>query len=209
MQRTLSPRQQHLAIVGDVVLLLLGAAQAVRIDVLEPDEHPLHPGRRRLFDEPRDLVAHRVDLDHEARIDPFLPQPDQPVENVLPVAVAGEIVVGDEEIADAVGVIGAHDPLDVVGAAVARLAPLHVDDRAERAQEGTAAAGVEARDHADRPADLLLRQIGGGRAVEVRQVVEGNCRSASANRPRRRGERRRNAPRPRRRRAKSRGRARP
>ena len=35
--------------------------------------------------------------------------------------------------------------LDVVGRAEARLASLHVDDGAERALIGTAAAGVEAR----------------------------------------------------------------
>ena len=41
---------------------------------------------------------------------------DQPVEDRLPVLVAREIVVGDEEMVDAVGEIGAHDALDVVGA---------------------------------------------------------------------------------------------
>ena len=168
----LSPREQHVAVVRDVVLLLVRAVEAVGIDVLEADEHALDPGRSGLFDEARNLVAHRVDLDHEAGVQALLAQRDQPVEDRLPVPVAREIVVGDEEVAHAVGVVGAHDPLDVVGGPVARLAPLDVDDRAEGAEERTAPARVEARDHAERPADLFARQVGGCRSVEARQVVE-------------------------------------
>ena len=74
----------------------------------------------------------------------LLAQLDQAVEDRLPVLVAREIVVGDEEAGDALRGIGAHDGLDVVGRAVARLAPLHVDDGAEAALERTAAAGIEA-----------------------------------------------------------------
>ena len=40
------PGQQHLAVFGDLVLPLLGAAQVVRVDVLEPDEHALDAGAR-------------------------------------------------------------------------------------------------------------------------------------------------------------------
>ncbi len=63
----------------------------------------------------------------------------------LPVAVAGEIVVGDEEVVDALREVLAHQRLDIVGRAAARLAALHVDDGAERALERAAAAGIEAR----------------------------------------------------------------
>ena len=88
----------------------------------------------------------RVDLDDEVEGKLLVAtQRDQAVEDRLPVLVAGEIVVGDEEVVDAVGEIGAHDALDVVGAAIAGLAALHVDDGAERALERAAAAGVEAR----------------------------------------------------------------
>ena len=60
------------------------------------------PACGRLLDEVRDLVAERVDLDGEADVDALAPaQLDQPVEEHLPVAVAGEIVVGDEEAVDA------------------------------------------------------------------------------------------------------------
>ena len=99
----LAPLEQELAIVGDVVLLLLRRRQIVGIDVLKPDEHPLDARRHRLLDEAGNLVAGRVDLDDEARVDALLAQFDQPVEDRFPVAIAGEIVVGDEEVADAVG----------------------------------------------------------------------------------------------------------
>ena len=47
----------------------------------------------------------------------------EPVEDRLPVAVAGEIVVRDEEMADALSGVVAHAALDVIGRAVARLRP--------------------------------------------------------------------------------------
>ena len=62
----------------------------------------------------------------------------------LPVAVAGEIVVGNEKPRDALRRIGAHDRLDVVGGAVTRFAALDIDDGAEAALERAAPAGVEA-----------------------------------------------------------------
>ena len=103
------------------------------------------PARFALLDEVRDLVAERVDLDHQAERDLVdLAQLGEPVEDRLPFLVAREIVVGDEEARDALRPVVAHDLLDVVGRAEARLAALHVDDRAERALERTAAAGIEA-----------------------------------------------------------------
>ena len=68
--------------------------------------------------------------------------------------------------------IGAHKALDVVGGAIARLAALHIDDGAERAEEWTAASGVEARDHADRASDPVARQERIGCALERRQIIE-------------------------------------
>src|SRR4029077_126913 len=115
------------------------------IDVLKSDEDRVAARPRRLLDEARDLVAERVDL--EQKPDPeavLLAQFDQAVEDRLPVAVAGEIVVGDEKAGDVLRGVGAHDRLDVVGGAIARLAPLDVDDGAEAALERAAAAGVEA-----------------------------------------------------------------
>ena len=60
------------------------------------------PAARRLLDEVRNLVAERIDLDGEADLREFaVAQLDQAVEEHFPVAVAGEIVVGDEEPLDA------------------------------------------------------------------------------------------------------------
>src|SRR6185369_13780378 len=97
----------------------------------------------------RDAMALGVDLDDQRHLDALvLPELDQPVEELLPVLVAGHVVVGDEERRDATLVVVADDSLEVVGSAEAALAALHVDDGAERALEGAAAAEVEAGDAA-------------------------------------------------------------
>src|SRR5262249_33269317 len=84
----LLPVQQHLAILGDAVLLLFRRQKVVGIDVLQPDEHPAYAGTRRFLDEAGDFVAQRVDLDDEMEsLALVLAQRDQPVENRLPVAV--------------------------------------------------------------------------------------------------------------------------
>ena len=130
-------------------------------------------GSRRLLDETRDLVAERVDLEQEPDLEALvLAQFDEPVEDRLPVAVAGEIIVGDEKPGHVLGGVGAHDRLDVIGGAVARLAPLHVDDGAERALERAAAAGVEARVVPGDPGHDRARQNGNRRRGHVRHVVE-------------------------------------
>ena len=125
------------------------------------------PARFALLDEARNLVAQRVDLDHQAErnlVD--LAQLDQAIEDRLPIPVAREIVVGDEEAGDALRPVRAHDLLDVVGRAAARLAALHVDDRAERTLERAAAPGIEAG-------------VGAGGALDVfaRQERDRRCRS--------------------------------
>ncbi len=166
------PGEQHLAIFGDLVLPLLGGQQVRRIDVLEPDEHTRHAGAPRLLDEVRNLVAERVDLDDQPDVDlVLLADPDQPVEDVFPVLVAGEIVVGDEEAADAVGPVLLDQLLDVVGRAAARLAALHIDDGAERALERAAAAGVEARVIVEHALHGVAREIGRRCQFDRRQVV--------------------------------------
>ena len=102
---------------------------------------------------------------------PFLAQLDQAVEQRLPVAVAGEIVVGDEEALDALRDVLADDPLEIVGRAEPALAALHVDDGAERALIGTAAAEIDARQRTGRAAHVLARQDRRRLALQRRQVV--------------------------------------
>jgi hypothetical protein len=53
------------------------------------------------------------------------------IEDRLPVLVAGEIIVGDEEAPDARGPVTFDQMLDIVRRAPPRLAALHVDDGAE------------------------------------------------------------------------------
>jgi hypothetical protein len=166
-------RLQHLAIFPDLVLALLRAHEGCGIDVLKPDEDRVAAGPRRLLDEARNPVAERVDL--KQKPDPktlVLAQFDQPVEDRLPVAVAGEIVVRDEEAGHALRGVGAHDRLDVVRGPIARLAPLDIDDGAEAALERAAASGVEAGIVPGDPGHDLARQHGNGRGGHVGHVVE-------------------------------------
>ena len=149
----------------------LAAEQILRVDVLQPDEHPPHAGLGRLLDEVRNAVAQRVHLDGEADVHAFLAQRDHPVEQRFPVAVAGEIVVGDEEALDALRDVLADDLLQIVGRAEAALAALHVDDGAERALIGAAAAEIDAGQRAGRAAHMLARQDRRRLALERRQVV--------------------------------------
>ena len=140
------PGEQHLAVLGDLVLVLFRRGEIVRIDVLQSDEDARDACPLRLLHEILNLVAQRIDLDHQAEGDSvLLPQLDQAVEDRLPLFVARKIVVRDEKFVDALRPVETYQMLDVVGRAEARLASLHVDDGAERALIGTAAAGVEAR----------------------------------------------------------------
>ena len=56
------------------------------------------------------------------------------------------------------GIVLADDLLEIVGGAEAALAALHVDDGAERALVGAAAAEVDARQRARRALHVLARQ---------------------------------------------------
>ncbi len=59
-------------------------------------------------------MAQRVHLDGEADVQAFLAQRDHPIEQRLPVTVAREIVVGDEEPLDALRDVLADDVLQII-----------------------------------------------------------------------------------------------
>jgi len=137
-----------------------------------PDEHLAHAGARRLLDEVRDLVAERVDLDDHLDVETVaLAQLDDPIEDRLPVLVAREIIVGDEEPVEAVADVPAQQVLDVVGRAPARLAALYIDDGAEGALVRAAAAGVERRVMVGCALQVLRRQERRRRRLDRRQLV--------------------------------------
>jgi len=117
-------------------------------------------------------MAEGVDLDNELQLETFaFAHLYQPVEDRFPIAVAGKIVVGDEEAEDTLGEIGAHQALDIIGVAPARLAPLHIDDRAKAALERAAAPGVERADRfAVAPHDVE-RQERSGLLLQPGQIV--------------------------------------
>ncbi len=168
-----APRLQHGAVFADLVLPLLGVQQVGGVDGLQADEHAPAAGAPAFLDEVRDLVGQRIDLDQEAERDLLaLAQVDDAIENGFPLPVAREIVVGDEEPRHALGQMRAQQLLDVVGAAVARLAALHIDDRAEAALERAAAPGIERADRRRIAPQPLRRQIGRDGALQPRQVGE-------------------------------------
>src|ERR1700683_838196 len=79
---------------------------------------------------------------------------DQPIENSLPVSVSSEVIVRDKIFVDALSPVDAHQRFDVIRRAIARLATLHVNDRAERALIGAPASCVEAGTQAKRATDM-------------------------------------------------------
>ena len=164
-----SPLLQHGAIFGDLVLVLLGSQQIVGIDVFEADEDAAHPGLGDLLNKVRNAVTQRVDLDREGELQIVgRAHRDQPVGQLLPIAVAGEIVVGNEEPADPPRIMLADAAFEVVGGPVPTLSALHVDDRAERALVGAAAAEIDARKRAGGAADMLFRENRHGLVVQRR-----------------------------------------
>ena len=92
------PSLEHRTIFGDPILTLGGALEAVRIDVLEPNEHLFAPGEGSFLNETRNFMSKRVDLDREVDFE-LLPAPqcDDAVENLFPIAIAREIVVAQKE----------------------------------------------------------------------------------------------------------------
>ena len=115
-------------------------------------------------------MAERVHLDRETELYPFLAQGYGPVEERLPVPVPREIVVGDEEAFDILGVVFANDRFEILGRAKTALAPLHVDDGAKGTMVGTAPAQVEARHGPGCAAHLGGRKNGHRLVGHIRQI---------------------------------------
>jgi hypothetical protein len=70
----------------------------------------------RLLDEIGNLVTQRIDLDHQTERDAVIfAQFDQALEDRFPFLVAREIVIGDEELVDALRPIQPDQMLYVVG----------------------------------------------------------------------------------------------
>jgi len=90
----------------------------VAIENMEPAINSLlcTPERlRSLLDEIRDVVTECVDLDGKADVwAAVAAQSDQTVQHLFPLAIAGEIVVGDEEPLDILGVVFTNDSLKIV-----------------------------------------------------------------------------------------------
>ena len=167
------PGEQQLAVFGDLVLPLLGRNQRIGIYAFDPDEDASHARLRAFFDEVWDLVAQRVDLDHQADANALLhAQLDDAVEDRFPISVAGEVVVGNEEAVNAFRPVLADNEFDVVRRAPPRFPSLHVDDGTERALVRTAAPGIECRVFTCRALDVRTQQEGHRRRLDRGKVVE-------------------------------------
>src|SRR5262249_21741249 len=126
----------------DFVLRLALGLQVVRVDALHPDEDLRAAGLGGERDEVLRLLR-QIDLHHERDFDAFLAQLDNLEEGLAPELFSREIVVGEKVKSHAVlEIVGAQERGDALRATLAHLAPLHVDDRAERAGERAAARGV-------------------------------------------------------------------
>ena len=124
-------------------------------------------------------MTQRVHLQDESDPEPFArAQVDQSVKNSFPIAIAGEIVVGDKETADALAHICTNNRLHIIGGAVTRFAALHIDDRAEAALERTAAACVKAGVVEGVAADHATRQDWTSRACEIPPIHSVSLRQS-------------------------------
>ena len=152
---------------------LLGCNEIIGVDVLKSDENAAHASLRRFFDEIRNLVAKRVDLDCKAKAGKLgLAQIiNEAVEQQFPIAITREIVIRDEEAFDALRVILADDLFEIVGRAKPPLAALHVDDDAERALIRAASPEVDAGQRSRGPLHVLPRQEWRRLAGQRRQLV--------------------------------------
>jgi hypothetical protein len=89
-------------------------------------------------------VAHRIHLNDEFDVELLaFAHGNQPVEDDLPIRVAGKIVVRNKEAVDPLRQVAPDSLFDVIHRPPPRLPSLHVDDRAERAQEGAAASRID------------------------------------------------------------------
>src|SRR5215831_6086675 len=104
-------------------------------------------------------MAQGIDLDHKPDLQALAEaQLDHAVKQRFPMPVAREIVVGDEEALDTLNIVLADNPLQVVRRSESALAPLHVNDGAERALVRTASAQIGARQRSRGASDMLAWQ---------------------------------------------------
>src|ERR1035441_6668929 len=127
------------------ILSLARGLEIPGIEALHPNEDSTAAGADRLIDKAGDRMGGDVRLDDELDRNAFVfAQSDESVEDLFPGRVSGEIVVGEEIQIDAGVPVCLSDCLRyALGGPVAALAPLDVDDGAERAVEGTATAAVD------------------------------------------------------------------
>src|SRR5262245_11254478 len=108
------PREKHFAVVGDLVLPFLCSKQAVRIDILEANKYPLYAGALTFFDEVGKFVAEGIDLDDKTDLEPLdLAKFNELVEDLFPILISREIVVGNKKGVQPLLHVGPNYTLDI------------------------------------------------------------------------------------------------
>ena len=126
-----------------------------------------------LLDEVGNAMAKGIDLDDEVELQPLLlTERDDAIENLLPVLVAGEVVVGDENTPDSPGEVVPKTAFDIVGRARPGLATLHVDNRTKAALKRAPAPGIDARASGQAALDDARGNTGQGSPRESGKIVE-------------------------------------
>ena len=106
----------------------------------------LTPALRCLVDEIGNAVALGIDLDDEFDLEPaVLAKLDQPVEKASQFLLRARLSSVMKKPSMPCAEVLAHDRLEIVRRPEAALAALHIDDGAEGALIGAAAAQIEAR----------------------------------------------------------------
>src|SRR6187431_2613405 len=96
---------------------------------------------------------------------------NQTIKDRLPILVACKVIVGDEKTSQPLGVIYAHDLLDVIRRATTRYSSLHIDDGTERALIRAAASRIKTRHAASRTLRALRSHQRNRSAFNIRQIV--------------------------------------
>ena len=126
------PCQQHLAVIGDLVLPLLSAEQTVGVDVLEADENALYPGAFRFLNKIGQLVTQRVDLNYKTDLKPVvLSQLNQTIKNYFPILVTCKVVVSNKKRMQSLLHVRPDYAFDIIRRAATRNTALYIYYRAE------------------------------------------------------------------------------
>ena len=138
----LVPFFDDISILLDVVLLLTFGLQVLRVNAFHADEDLSTPRLSRQADKIL-WLAGQIHLHHKRDLNAFLPEFDDGFESLAPEFLPGKIVIGEEIKRYAMlRIVPTQERRDALRTALAHLASLHIDDRAEAASKRTAPRSI-------------------------------------------------------------------